>query len=83
MIRRLLQMLVGGQSAPYRNKGGWLGTDDGRLLQMLFGGQSPYRNKWERMSGEPCQPPARERNGRAWPTSPPPPPPPKRQEGQQ
>ena len=46
-----------------------------RLLQMLAGGQSEtYRNKWERMTGEPCQPPSRERNGRAWPTSPPPPP---------
>ena len=37
-------------------------------------GPQPYRNKWARMTGEPCLPPARERNGRAWPTSPPPPP---------
>jgi len=50
-----------------------------RILQMLTGA-IPYRNKWERMTGEPCQPPARERNGRPWPTSPPPP---KRREGQQ
>jgi hypothetical protein len=50
-----------------------------RIVAAVIGPQQ-YRNKWERMTGEPCQPPARERNGRAWPTSPPPP---KRQEGQQ
>ena len=43
-----------------------------RILQMLTGA-APYRNKWERMTGEPCQPPARENCGRPWPTSPPPP----------
>ena len=36
-------------------------------------GPQPYRNKWERMTGEPCQPPLRERSGRPRPTSPPPP----------
>jgi hypothetical protein len=49
-----------------------------RIVAAVMGPQR-YRNKWERMTGEPCQPPARERNGRPWPTSPPPP---KRREGQ-
>jgi hypothetical protein len=49
-----------------------------RILQMLTGA-IPYRNKWERMTGEPCQPPARQERGRPWPTSPPPPPPKKRE----
>ena len=43
-----------------------------RVLQILMSA-APYRNKWERMTGEPCQPPLRERSGRPWPTSPPPP----------
>ena len=43
-----------------------------RIVAAVIGPQ-PYRNKWERMSGEPCPPPAREQNGRASPTSPPPP----------
>lgn len=49
-----------------------------RIVAAVIGPQL-YKNKWERMTGEPCQPPARERNGRPWPTSPPP----KKQEGRQ
>jgi len=43
-----------------------------RIVAAVMGPQ-PYRNKWERMTGEACQPPLRERSGRQWPTSPPPP----------
>lgn len=50
-----------------------------RIVAAVIGPQ-PYRNKWARMTGEPCQPPARERSGKPWPTSPPPP---KKQEGRQ
>jgi hypothetical protein len=47
----------------------WQDASYRRMEREIYGDTGGYRNKWERMTGKPCQPPDRA----GLPTSPPPP----------